>query len=520
MAKLQSTTGITEPPNWVQALRNQGKSLYYTASGHVWLRFHKWTFMRFPPHDVAPVSKAEERELFFKAMAPVISHHYLPDADEAANSILYLCSDKEYDISKLSPNNRSKVRRGQKRLEVRQAAPQEIAETGYSCYYDTCTRNGIAPISENAYQAKWRNAEEQPFREMWAAFAGDEIAAIGEVWVCGKWAELLSTQSANKYLKDYSNHALFYTILHDLMHRDEIESVSYGLSSVQPNSKKDSLHHFKLSVNLEAIPVVRKIRINPFLRVAVNPATLAGVRMLERMLPNRRHILAARGALELIMNGNKLSVSDRADAVSRLEPGDAKDVAAIHQQVFPDYSSTKLGLNFCAELYRLYAETEGAFGFVVWSGGERVGFVAGGVPGIHDRINQAMRGKAAIAMLTRPSLVIETFRSKLSRIFRKAKPPKKSHIPSGEKFNKSRAVKLVLIGVKETARGTGAAAKLMQAFCNEAASQGFERVMLVVNRDNKRARAAYEKGGWTLNDEGGESVEYHVAAVSYQENTE
>lgn len=520
MSKLQSTTGTTELPNWVRTLQNQGRSLYYSKSGHVWLRVHKWTFMRFPPHDVAPVSKAEERELFFKAMAPIISHHYLPDSNETANAILYLCRDKEYDISKLSPNNRSKVRRGQKRMEVRKATLQEIAQTGYFCYYDTCTRNGITPMSENAYQAKWQNGKERPFREMWAAFAGDEIAAIGEVWICGKWAELLSTQSANKYLKDYSNHALFYTIIHDLMHRDEIESVSYGLSSVQPNSKKDSLHHFKLSVNLEAIPVVRKIRINPFLRVAVNPATLAGVRMLERMLPNERHVLAARGALELVMNGNKVSVSDQVDSVSRLESSDAKDVAAIHQQVFPDYSSTKLGLNFCTELYRLYAETEGAFGFVIWSGGERVGFVAGGVPGIHDRINKALRGKAAIAMLTRPSLVIKTFRSKLPRIFRKAKPAAKSRAPSGEKFNKSHAVKLVLIGVKETARGTGAAAKLMEAFCNEAALQGFEKVMLVVSRDNKRARAAYEKGGWTLNDEGGESVEYYIAAVPCKENTE
>jgi hypothetical protein len=291
-------------PDWVRDLQNQGRSLYRTASGHVWLRFHKWAFMRFPPHNIAPVNKAEERELFFKAKAPIISHHHLPNLDETANAILYLCSDKEYDISKLSPNNRSKVRRGLKRVEVRQTTAQEIAENGYQSYYDTCTRNGIAPMSKNVFQAKWRNGVELPFRERWAAFVDDEIAAIGEVWICGKWAELLSTQSANKYLKDYSNNALFYTILRDLMHRDGIESVSYGLSSVQPNSKKDSLHHFKLSVNLEAIPVVRKIEVNPFLRPVFNKVTLKCSNLLERIFPHARHILAARGALELMANGD------------------------------------------------------------------------------------------------------------------------------------------------------------------------------------------------------------------------
>lgn len=288
-------------PNWLSQLRGQDKDRYYTASGHAWIRFHKWAFMRYPPQNIFPVDRAEERELFFKAKALFISHHHI-NPNEMANAILYLCNDKEYDISKLSRNNRSKVRRGLKRMEVRRTTAREIAENGYLCYYDTCTRNSFAPISKHEFQAKWQKDTESPSKELWAAFVGNDIAAIGVVWVCGKWAELMSTKSANEYLRDYSNHALFYTILHNLMHREGIESVSYGLSSVQPNSKKDSLHNFKLSVNLEAIPVVRKIRINPLLRVAFNPVTLRGARLLERMFPNTRHILAARGALELMLN--------------------------------------------------------------------------------------------------------------------------------------------------------------------------------------------------------------------------
>ncbi len=302
MVRRQGTDETVACPVWVQELRNQGRNLYYATSGQTWLRFHKWAFMRFPPHNIIPVSKAEQHELFFKAMAPVISHHHLPASPEMANAILYLCSDKEYDISKLSPNNRSKVRRGQKRMEVRRATTQEIAEKGYESYHDTCTRNGITPVLKNVFQAKWRNTNKFPFREHWAAFVNEEIAAIGEVWLCEKWAELISTTSANKYLKDYSNHTLFYTILHDILHRQEIESVSYGLSSVQANSKKASLHHFKMSVNLEAIPIMRKIEVHPFLRPAFGKTTLKCVNLLGRMFPRTRHLLAAKGALELMLN--------------------------------------------------------------------------------------------------------------------------------------------------------------------------------------------------------------------------
>lgn len=292
-------------PGWLLEIRRRDSDRYYSASGHAWLRFHKWALLRFPPHDVSRMSKAEERELFFTAKAPLISYHHLPDPGEVANSILYICRDKEYDISKLSANNRSKVRRGEKRFNVRRATAAEVAEKGYESYRDACTRNGIAPISEKDHKQKWRGDNEPSNRELWAAFAGDEIAAVGVVWICGRWAELFSTQSSNRYLKDYSNHVLFYNVLHDLLHREGIESVSYGLSTVQANSNMNSLHHFKLSVNFEAISVVRKIIVNPFLRPAFNNTTLRCARLLVRIFPRARHILAAKGALELMVGDSE-----------------------------------------------------------------------------------------------------------------------------------------------------------------------------------------------------------------------
>jgi ribosomal protein S18 acetylase RimI-like enzyme len=235
---------------------------------------------------------------------------------------------------------------------------------------------------------------------------------------------------------------------------------------------------------------------------------------MERIFPNVRHLLAARGAMELMMNEEEVKFETVFDNIVRpLKPQDAKHIALIHQQVFPDYPSTKLGLLFCTELYRLYAKTEGAFGFVIWHGGERVGFVAGGNFRIHEQIIHALSGKAAVAMLVRPQIAIKTISKKLSKIFHRGKNISKAQLSSNEKLSKNRVAKLVLIGVKENARGTGAAIQLLQSFCCEAKHRGFESVTLSVRSDNVRARAAYEKAGWIIGDNGGESVEYNITII-------
>ncbi len=88
MPESASTYYTSKWPDWVRELRNQGIHPYYSASGHAWIRFHKKAFTRFPTLDLAPVSKAEEREKFFKVKAPVISHHCGPGPDETNFSLL------------------------------------------------------------------------------------------------------------------------------------------------------------------------------------------------------------------------------------------------------------------------------------------------------------------------------------------------------------------------------------------------------------------------------------------------
>ena len=194
---------------------------------------------------------------------------------------------------------------------------------------------------------------------------------------------------------------------------------------------------------------------------------------------------------------------------------DAEKVAAIHRECFLHYFSTKLGSDFCVAMYRLYAVKKEAFGFVVKRNRECLGFVVGGNSDIHHQINKMLRIKAATKMFMRPKLVFEVLCEKAQRIIKKDKAVPKSQPLSagGKKIDRSSAAKLVLIGVKEDARGTGAAAELMQSFFEEAKIRGFNSVILTVSRDNLRARRAYEKAGWILIDKGRESVEYYIKTL-------
>ncbi len=292
-------TNVGEP-GWVGGLEAQGMSARWSSQGHCWVRFKRVAHLRYPTNDVAPLTDEERTELRWKHRMAVLQYH-VPADDEPANAALYLCRDQDYGIDSLSSNNRSKVRRGLKRFDVRLSTADEIVAAGYPSYLDTRERHGSVPMSPDRFRANWEAQRVVPDREIWAAWAGDEIAAFGAVHRCGRWAAISATVSSRAHQRDYPNHALFFTMLEHLMAQPEVESVSYGLSSMRSETARDSLHHFKVSIGLEAVPVVRRVEVHPLLRPAVNPVGLAVARRLERSRPSARLPRAGRAALEFLL---------------------------------------------------------------------------------------------------------------------------------------------------------------------------------------------------------------------------
>lgn len=287
-------------PTWLAGLEAQGMSTQWSASGHCWVRFKRFAHLRYPTNDVAPLSASERKELLWDRRMAVLQYHERAVA-QPANAALYLCSERDYGIDVLSANNRSKVRRGLRRFEVRLTTATEIIAHGYASYADTHERHGSTAMSPRQFRENWERQVDVAGREVWAAWTGGDIAAFGTVHRCGRWASISATVSSRAHLRNYPNHALFFTMLEHLMGDREVESVSYGLSSLRAETARASLHDFKVSLGLTAVPVVRKVVVHPLLRPAVNPVSLTGARAVQRLAPSARIPRAARAALEFLL---------------------------------------------------------------------------------------------------------------------------------------------------------------------------------------------------------------------------
>jgi hypothetical protein len=272
----------------------------WSDHGHCWVRFKRFGHLRYPTNEIGPLTAEERRELLWRRRLPVLQFQEAA-GELPANAWLYLCDERGYGIHSLSTNNRSKVRRGLKRLDVRQVSAQEVEAAGYAPYQDTRERHGNTMMTAAEFRANWRRQRIVPSREIWAAWAGDEMAAFGAVHRCGPWAAISATVSDRRHQRDYPNHALFFTILEHLMGDDSIRSVSYGLSSLRAKADRDSLHHFKTSIGLRAVPVHRHVIIHPLLRPVVNRGGLALARLVERRAPAARIPQATRAVLELFL---------------------------------------------------------------------------------------------------------------------------------------------------------------------------------------------------------------------------
>lgn len=300
---------VDAAPRWVADLRVQGITATWGADGHCWVHFKRFGRLRYPTNDMCLLGDGARRDLLWRQRMPVLQYHE-PAGDLAPNASLYLCTDRGYSLASLSANNRSKVRRGLKRLEVRQVTVDEVLASGYDSYRDTRARHGSSMMSPAAFAANWQRQRRVTNREIWAASTGGEMAAFATVHRCGRWAAISATVSNRRHQRDYPNHALFFSMLEHLMGQPDVESVSYGLSSLRAETTRDSLDHFKASIGLEAVPVHRHVVVHPLLSPVVNRAGLAVARLAERRAPSTRIPRAARAAIEFSLDAGATAPID------------------------------------------------------------------------------------------------------------------------------------------------------------------------------------------------------------------
>ena len=211
---------------------------------------------------------------------------------------------------------------------------------------------------------------------------------------------------------------------------------------------------------------------------------------------------------------------------------DVERVAYIHGMCFPKEFLTLLDKAGLSAYYRFFIENPLGLCFVAEMEGNVVGFVTGWEKGsTYQRPLLRLYGATFAASLLKSSFkhprracplvqarlrVLAQFASEWLSLFAKSKIRGKEGNPSPAaegQSNESRVVNasLLSIAVLPEHRGTTAATRLNAAFVEECCRRQVSEILLTVHVENLRARSYYEKNGWQLFRQDGQSAHYKLS---------
>jgi hypothetical protein len=207
-----------------------------------------------------------------------------------------LIDQKGYDVSCLSANHRSKIRRGLARSRIEPIEDARIfVEKGWPLNAETLSRQGRFRPSEAL--RRWRCLASALGQvdglRAWGAWVEGELAAIAVTFQLEDCVNLLILRSALTHRSAYPNDALVYTIAREALSRPEVSCVSYGEESILG---LDTLDSFKTGLGFEKRPVRQVLLLHPLLRW-LKPLLLSrtAVRTAARFahVPTARKIMGA-----------------------------------------------------------------------------------------------------------------------------------------------------------------------------------------------------------------------------------
>lgn len=255
-----------------------GHRVIRTKSSY-WYDVHRGFYLSFPHHRLVDPSTNELYPFFLRLNRGV--RYFGPPDSPGRQSYALICRDRRYDLDLLSPNIRSKVRRGLKHCTIERLEPSYVMTHGKSIHDDTLRR--IRILDPYPWETYWRAVKESNCVEVWGAMIGNVLVAyVVAVWAEG-CAEILVARSLSEFLRFYPNNALLFTVLHQVLSRPQVEQVFFGVESIEGLS---SIDQFKLSMGFVRSPIRQRVVLHPLLRPALcNPLTARAVCELARRRP-------------------------------------------------------------------------------------------------------------------------------------------------------------------------------------------------------------------------------------------
>lgn len=267
-----------------------------------WQRAEIGTVSRHPTFCLRPPSTEELAEAFRQPRTYVAAYELFVDATHPANGCVYVCTDRDYSLERLSSTMRRNVRRGMQSLRLDSLTIDEVLTHGVEAFCDTRQRVGVGDGTPELFRKRFETQRDKPQFAYLGSWDGDYLASFLAIDLGDNWAEISGCFSRNASLSLRPNDTLMYFALHRYLVEERRQAVAYGASSVQLETNEDTLHVFKQKVGFEAIPVHRSFAVHGLVRPMVNRLSLKVLRALLRIRPRDRVLKKAEGMLSTMLD--------------------------------------------------------------------------------------------------------------------------------------------------------------------------------------------------------------------------
>ncbi len=219
-----------------------------------------------PPHRAITLPSEEVRRVL-RATGAFGLRYVAADNQKGLASWRVVLDQPDYDLSKLSANTRSKVRRGLKQNVIRRVSGAELKRCGEQAFRDTVDRQGRGGrYGLERWHRLLDAADATPGIEIWGAWNGERLAAYLLIMVFDDACEFYEARSRNDTLRSYPNNALIYHVARELLRERAIPRISFGIEGLE---ELDSLDEFKRTMGFEREPIVQRAVFHPLLQTVL-----------------------------------------------------------------------------------------------------------------------------------------------------------------------------------------------------------------------------------------------------------
>lgn len=290
------------PEIFAEWLRRQGYKVVQTPSSY-WVEFGPRVYQAIPYHHLITPS-AEELSDFFKKTGSLALRYSTHLGCSSGHISYHVVKDRSaFTIRDLSKKARHDVEKGLSFGEVEAISLEQLASDGWILRRQTLVRQGRAGAET---EAQWRNlclaARHLPGFEAWGLMSSGKLYASLLAFICQQTFCVLYQQSLTEGLVHGVNNALTYVVTSKIFERSNIQSIFYGLHSLDA---PPSVDEFKFRMGYRAKPVRQRVEFHPFVAPFANPLTQAALKLARKLQPSSYTLAKAAGMLEFYLQGRR-----------------------------------------------------------------------------------------------------------------------------------------------------------------------------------------------------------------------